>query len=388
LIDVDRSNWKRVRFGDVVESVTDRVDDPSKAGVDRYVGLEHLDPGSLTITRWGSPSDVEATKLRFRRGDVVFARRRAYQRKLGTADFEGIASAHSLVLRARAEHVLPAFLPVFLSSSVFMDRAIQISVGSLSPTVNWRSLAIQEFDLPPLDEQKRIADLLWAAESLGRSLRLRADATVAAMSASVESRLASLGAESVPLASLWTGSPDGGCSSPPTVAGEARVLSLAALGPAGYVHGQLKAVERTPEMEAARLSVGDLLVSRSNTIDAVGRAAIFPGESLDVSFPDTMMRLRLDAGLVRSGYVLAVLMSVRGRSHIRKYAAGTSASMKKINRKTLGLLAVPLPSLRTQDAIVDEISRWATVARAQSDGLDAGMQLASRLSSELFGGGR
>ena len=56
------------------------------------------------------------------------------------------------------------FLPVFLSSDYFLDRAIAISVGSLSPTVNWRDLKVQEFDLPPLDEQKRIADLIWAVE--------------------------------------------------------------------------------------------------------------------------------------------------------------------------------------------------------------------------------
>ena len=163
-LDLDKSAWNRVAFGDVITSITDRVDNPSEAGVERYVGLEHLDPGVMTVQRWDRPEKVEAQKLRFQPGDVIFGRRRAYQKKVARADFGGICSAHALVLRVKPDQVHPDFLPVFLSSDYFLDRAITISVGSLSPTVNWRDLNVQEFDLPPLDEQERIADLLWAVE--------------------------------------------------------------------------------------------------------------------------------------------------------------------------------------------------------------------------------
>jgi hypothetical protein len=121
--------WRLLRFSDLVENVTERVDDPSQSGVKRYVGLEHLDAGSLAIRRWGSSSDVEATKLRFQPEDVIFGRRRAYQRKLAQADFEGICSAHAMVLRARPEKVLPEFLPFFMQSDGFFQRALSISVG-------------------------------------------------------------------------------------------------------------------------------------------------------------------------------------------------------------------------------------------------------------------
>lgn len=156
--------WTRVKFADIAASVTERVDDPSAAGVDRYVGLEHLDPESTSIRRWGSPSDVESTKLRFYPGDVIYGRRRAYQRKLGVADFDGICSAHALVLRAKPAVCLPEFLPYFLQSETFHQRALDISVGSLSPTINWKTLAVQEFALPPLDEQQRIIDLLTVSQ--------------------------------------------------------------------------------------------------------------------------------------------------------------------------------------------------------------------------------
>lgn len=118
----------------------------------------------MTVTRWGTPDQVEAQKLRFYPGDVIFGRRRAYQKKVARADFEGICSAHALVLRAKTERMDCNFLPVFLSSDLFLQRAVQISVGSLSPTVNWKTLAVQEFQLPPLDEQLRIAEFLWSVE--------------------------------------------------------------------------------------------------------------------------------------------------------------------------------------------------------------------------------
>ena len=169
-LNLDKSTWKRVAFGDVIDSITDRVDNPSEAGVDRYVGLEHLDPGVMTVQRWDSPDKVAAQKLRFCHGDVIFGRRCAYQKKIAKAEFEGICSAHALVLRARQDYVDPDFLPAFLSSDYFLERAIEISVGSLSPTVNWRDLKVQEFDLPSLDEQKRIADLFWAIERHRRAV--------------------------------------------------------------------------------------------------------------------------------------------------------------------------------------------------------------------------
>ena len=159
-----KSGWKIWRFDQIATNVNVRIDNPSESGKEHYVGLEHLDPDSLLIRRWGSPDDVEATKLCFKKGDIIFGRRRAYQRKLGVAEFDGICSAHAMVLRAKPEVVLPEFLPFFMQSDLFMNRAVEISVGSLSPTINWKTMALQEFVLPPIDAQRRLAELLLAME--------------------------------------------------------------------------------------------------------------------------------------------------------------------------------------------------------------------------------
>lgn len=161
----ERKNWTRLPFGAFAESINDRVE-PSEAADEVYVGLDDLDPQNLHIRRWGKGSDVIGTKLRFRKGDIIFGRRRAYQRKLAVAEFDGICSAHAMVVRAKPELVLPDFLPFLMMSERFMRRAVEISVGSLSPTINWKTLKLEEFALPPLDQQRRIAKVLRVNDSV------------------------------------------------------------------------------------------------------------------------------------------------------------------------------------------------------------------------------
>lgn len=161
-----KPGWRKWRFDQIATNVNERIDNPSESDFEYYVGLEHIDPNSLKLRRWGSPSDVEATKLIFRKGDIIFGRRRVYQRKVAVAEFDGICSAHALVLRAKPEIVLPEFLPFFMQSDQFMERAKTISVGSLSPTINWKTLAGEKFEMPSLVEQERICKRLVPLENL------------------------------------------------------------------------------------------------------------------------------------------------------------------------------------------------------------------------------
>lgn len=174
-----RSKLTSYRFDQLADQINDRVL-PEEADVERYVGLEHLDPDSLRIRRWGDPTEVESTKLRFQPGDIIFGKRRVYQRKIAVADTDGICSAHAMVLRAKPDTVLPDFLPFFMQSDLFMERALSISVGSLSPTIHWKSLVKEEFLLPSIGEQARLVETLGAAEQWQSRLYELAKATNAA----------------------------------------------------------------------------------------------------------------------------------------------------------------------------------------------------------------
>ncbi len=136
---------------------------PTEADKDAYIGLEHLDSGTLTVSRWGSDVAPIGEKLIMKKGDILFGKRRAYQKKVGIAPFDGIFSAHGMVLRPREEVITKEYFPLFISSDYFLDEAIRISVGSLSPTVNWKDLKDLEFSIPTIEEQRRITPLVWAA---------------------------------------------------------------------------------------------------------------------------------------------------------------------------------------------------------------------------------
>ena len=127
-----------------------------------YLGLEHLDSGSLKVARFGSEVAPIGEKLVMHKGDVLFGKRRAYQKKVAIAPFDGIFSAHGMVLRPREDVIDKSFFPLFISSDYFLDAAIKISVGSLSPTINWRDLKTLEFELPDLATQRKLAETLWS----------------------------------------------------------------------------------------------------------------------------------------------------------------------------------------------------------------------------------
>ncbi len=152
------TDFETVRFDKVAINISERVE-PKKTTLTTYVGLEHLDADNLRIERTGTPDDVIGTKLKIYKGDIIFGKRRAYLRKVAVSHFDGIASAHSMILRANEKHIEKDFLPYFMQSDAFMSRAIQISEGSLSPTIKNKTLAQQEFTLPKKEKQKELISI-------------------------------------------------------------------------------------------------------------------------------------------------------------------------------------------------------------------------------------
>ena len=150
---------------------------PIDADKEHYIGLEHLDSDCLIVSRWGAEVTPIGEKLLMQKGDILFGKRRAYQRKVGIAPFDGIFSAHGMVLRPKEDVVIKEFFPFFIASDQFMERAVRISVGGLSPTINWKDLKEQEFELPSLEEQRVLAEKLWAAYRLKESYKRLLTAT-------------------------------------------------------------------------------------------------------------------------------------------------------------------------------------------------------------------
>jgi len=163
-------DFEKAQFEKVALNISERVE-PKETPLNIYVGLEHIDSDDLVIRRKGKPEDVIGTKLKIYKGDIIFGKRRAYLRKVAVSDFDGIVSAHSMVLRANEENIEKEFLPYFMQSDAFMNRAMQISEGSLSPTIKWKTLAQQEFSLPRKEKQTRLIEIFKQLDATREHLR-------------------------------------------------------------------------------------------------------------------------------------------------------------------------------------------------------------------------
>lgn len=130
---------------------------------DHIVGLEHLIPQEVTLTQWAENIENTFTKV-FHKGDVLFGRRRAYLKKAAVAPFDGICSGDITVIEAKPNKIVPELLPFIIQNDNLFDYAVEKSAGSLSPRVKWSHLQNYEFELPDLNKQRELAELLWAAE--------------------------------------------------------------------------------------------------------------------------------------------------------------------------------------------------------------------------------
>ncbi|NJA08344.1 restriction endonuclease subunit S [Methylococcaceae bacterium WWC4] len=386
-----KRDWPRVKFGEVVRLSKARCANPLAEGVERFVGLEHLEPGDFRIRSWGNVADGTTFTSVFKPGQLLFGKRRAYQRKVAVADFSGVCSGDIYVLESQDANVLlPDLLPFICQTDAFFEHAVGTSAGSLSPRTNWTSLADFEFALPPIEKQKSLVQLLQAtmacSEAHEGALSVAQQVIQAFKDNYLDLRGAS-GCRNYLLGDLLAGSPDSGCSAPPRDADTGHyVLGLAALSRNGYQSGDFKPVEPTSTMLVAKLAKGDLLISRSNTVERVGYVGIFHDSRDDVSFPDTMMRLKPNEELIEPQFLEALLQTSAAREFIMRIAAGTSASMKKINRANLLKLPLKIPPLDHQKEIVRELNVMKDAVALQKNRLISIRQLAVKLATESLQG--
>ena len=290
-----------------------------------------------------------------KKGDVLFGKRRAYQKKVGIAPFDGIFSAHGMVLRPREEVITKEYFPLFISSDYFLDEAIRISVGSLSPTVNWKDLKDLEFSIPTIEEQRRITPLIWAAinaKNAYKELINRTDELV--KSQFIEMFGASSQYPKEPLkdnvVEMFIG-PFGS-----SLKNECFVTK-----DAGYcmVYEQKHAIQKSMAVETRyvdekkyrelqRFNVhgGDIIVSCRGTI---GEVYAIPDDAPTGIMHPSIMKIRLKKDRYNQKFFVFALEQYM-KEHIRE-ANGTAVKMA-VSATTLGKEPFIIPSIGTQNAFV------------------------------------
>lgn len=154
--------WKLIAFGEIAECISSRVT-PKQGDESNFIGLQHISNSSLKIRAWGEDVPLKAQAFKIEKGDILFARRNTYLKRVGLSPLNGICSADVIVLKEKGDFFPQGFLPYFIQSSLFMERAIALSAGSLSSRVKWSTLKDQKFALPYERElQQRLFALLKA----------------------------------------------------------------------------------------------------------------------------------------------------------------------------------------------------------------------------------
>lgn len=161
-LNLDRSDWQLVKFGDVAVQQKQIVD-RENTDLTRYVKGEHMYSEDIHLREWGELKDEylgPAFIRKFEEGDILYGSRRTYLRKVVIAPFEGITSNTTFVIKANEEKIDKRLLPFIMLSERFSQHSIKNSKGSVNPYVNWKDLANFEFLLPDSNTQSKILALL------------------------------------------------------------------------------------------------------------------------------------------------------------------------------------------------------------------------------------
>ena len=154
--------WETKTFGECAELVRNTCQ-PNQFRNMPYIGLQHIEEGTLRLSETGNTNDVISTKSRFESGDILFGKLRPYFRKVIRPGFSGICSTDIMVVRAK-QGIYQGFLFYWMASQEFVDTATRGSEGTKMPRAKWDFLQRIIKPIPPLLEQRAIAAILGALD--------------------------------------------------------------------------------------------------------------------------------------------------------------------------------------------------------------------------------
>lgn len=389
-----RPGWRMVKFGDVVRNVDVAERNPLEKGLERYVGLEHLDPESLHIRRWGLIEDGTSFTRRFSEGQVLFGKRRAYQRKAAVAEWDGICSGDMLVFESKDE-LLPELLPFIVQSDGFFQHALGTSAGSLSPRTRWRDLEQYEFALPPKDEQRRIAEILWAADEVVEARRKLTATLPAVRQASLDQILLCSGSNraqtSAPLGELCAMQNGRAFPSASYRSGGMRLLRPGNLGSNGYFKWDWQATQFLPpkfEEIASDYIVrpGDVVINltaQSLEDGFMGRVCMArPGDESLLN--QRIGRFSCTSDLLPE-YLFRCLQTTSFRRLVESSCEGSK--IRHLYWRHIEGFSIPRASLQEQRRVVRRIATIDEAISATERELNTALSLKMMLREQLLGSG-
>ncbi len=387
-----KPGWKMVKFGEVVKNANLVERDPKANGIERIVGLEHIDPENLHIRRWNSVEDGTSFTRKFVPGQTLFGKRRAYQRKVAYAEFEGICSGDILTFEPKNRKVLlPELLPFICQSDAFFDHALDTSAGSLSPRTSWKALQDFEFPLPPIDEQKRVAEILWAADEAVEKYKDSIQSTEMAFSRLIGEQLPKRqdpSAQFAPLEDFCVQLPQSGIYKSEEYQG--RGIKIAKMG---TLFGnevitddiEMDLIELdSSELKRFLLTDNDLLFGRrSIVLEGAGKCSRVGKLDEPVTFESSILRVTIDRSKADPAFIYTWLNSPEGKKELRRIRSFTTVA--GITGSDLKKVKVPVLDKQTRESIVNNYHSNMQKISALSSHVESLMELQKALSKDLIG---
>lgn len=157
------NQWVRTTFGEVARR---RTETWSPGGPEEaYIGLEHIIPYELRLLGTGVSGTVSSNKTKFHAGDILFGKLRPYFQKVVRPHFSGVCSTDIWALHPKdSSQIDPGFLHWVIANPAFSDFANSAETGTRMPRASWPWVSTYEVALPPITEQRRIAEVLGALD--------------------------------------------------------------------------------------------------------------------------------------------------------------------------------------------------------------------------------
>jgi len=349
-----KDEWKIVKFGEIAREIRLTTQTPIEDGLEFYIGLEHLDPQSLRIQRKGIIAEDNPSFTRaFKAGQILFGKRRSYQKKAAVADFDGICSGDIIVMESVPGKIIPELLPFIVQSDMFFDRAVKTSSGSLSPRTKWKALAEFEFSLPPLERQKEILETLEKMEEaeiiskrLNKSSESLKDSIVKYSIELKNNPLLSLGDVTIHSA-FGPRYPSNLYSSSGNI-GTIRTTDFSADSRIDYTTIPFANLDEK-KFSNHFLKDGDLLITRSGTI---GQVDIFKEQEKPIIPGAFQIRFRLNKKVIPE-FIRWILLQPIYQKKMRILSNG--GVQKNITSKSLFKIMLPIPEIDKQRKVLKAI---------------------------------
>ncbi len=358
-----------------------------------YLGLEHLDgDGGINCIQTVGSAGLKSNKFRFSDRHVLFGKLRPYLRKIARPEFSGVCSTDIIPILPK-EGMSRDYLFYFLRTPDTVNLATSRCSGANLPRLGPKQLASFHVPLPPLAEQKRIAEILDAADAL----RAKRREALAQLDTLLQSTFLDMFGDPISNPMGWdvttvdrTGSIQGGLQV------TSKRLSLSMERPYLRVANVFRGFLELDELKTIRLTEAEelrtsleyediLIVEGHGNKEEIGRCARWDGSIAQCVHQNHLIRLRCDRLKASPIYVENYINSPGGRRSL----TGTSRTTSGLNTISVSKVRgseIQLPPLDLQHrfaAIVESVEHQKAIQRAHLAELDT---LFASLQSRAFRG--